>query len=278
MLLSQIVRLSTAIAMPLVLAVVSTANAETLALWSFDEGAAGALLSNTIGVPPIATDSVGGLEIRRVAGTQLFSNDIPNPAAGPRSLQFSTSGYATIVNSQSAFDFGANQPFTIEGFIRYVSGREVIYNRNNSGGIRGWSIHVQNGLFRFGAADDTVSNIIAFDDFTVDDGAWHHFAAVREANGDLRVYLDYIEDTNPALIVGTGTVPGLLDGSGVYLGAQQGTINPFLGFLDEVRFSDVALTPDQFIQVPEPSTASLLAFGIMALYFYRRRDTFRRHR
>jgi hypothetical protein len=44
------------------------------------------------------------------------------------------------------------------------------------------------------------------------------------------------------------------------------------GNLDNIRFSDVALTPAQFIQVPEPSALALLGLGGLALFARPRRS------
>lgn len=51
-----------------------------------------------------------------------------------------------------------------------------------------------------------------------------------------------------------------------------GLVDHFDGNLDNIRFSDVALTPAQFIQVPEPSALALLGLGGLALFARPRRS------
>jgi hypothetical protein len=57
---------------------------------------------------------------------------------------------------------------------------------------------------------------------------------------------------------------------------QSSNLDPFYsqhfdGMIDEVRISDVALTPDQFLNVPEPSTFLLLGIGAISLLAFGRR-------
>jgi len=46
---------------------------------------------------------------------------------------------------------------------------------------------------------------------------------------------------------------------------------PAQGLLDEIRISDVALSPSQFLDVPEPHSIMLLGAGIAALWMRGRR-------
>ncbi|MFP6579921.1 MAG: PEP-CTERM sorting domain-containing protein, partial [Myxococcota bacterium] len=58
------------------------------------------------------------------------------------------------------------------------------------------------------------------------------------------------------------------------IGQRSGTVGPsfFIGFIDEVRITQSALQPSQFLNaVPEPNTALLLGIGMMGLGMRRRR-------
>ena len=82
-------------------------------------------------------------------------------------------------------------------------------------------------------------------------GTWYHVAAVGDATaGTLSLYV------NGALAGGTtgftglfvpGKNPGWTFGRGQY---KNKPVDRFSGCLDEVRFSDVALTPSQFLNAP----------------------------
>ena len=81
------------------------------------------------------------------------------------------------------------------------------------------------------------------------DGKWHHYAFVYdESKLTIAIYLDYdkmCEKTLPARI---GRSLNASDDM-VYVGAGAGILSSFEGYLDEVRFSRRALTPDEFIRV-----------------------------
>jgi hypothetical protein len=109
----------------------------------------------------------------------------------------------------------------------------------------------------------------------MDDNAWHHVAVVWNGS-TLRYYEDYLLATSvfPALpwtqaaTASTFTV-GYFSFSA--LGGFNG--NDYVGLMDEVRVSNTALGPSQFLQataIPEPSTAALFAGGLMGLALARR--------
>ena len=97
--------------------------------------------------------------------------------------------------------------------------------------------------------------------------------------GAYSIYLDGVQVVHDTL--GTST-DGPYDFPGVgtigtrTLGGPTGT---WYGYLDEFRISDEALSPNQFLNasIPEPSTVSLLLFGLPALGFVRARIQARKH-
>jgi hypothetical protein len=96
--------------------------------------------------------------------------------------------------------------------------------------------------------------------------AWHHVAGTLDGStGAMRLYVDGVlmSQTTTAMrpfAPLTGPLPGLGIGN-----VQSGNYSEYFpGLIDEVRISDTALTPDQFL-IPEPSTCALALLGIVAL-------------
>ena len=98
----------------------------------------------------------------------------------------------------------------------------------------------------------------------IKDGMWHHIAATFDDELDLfQLFVDY-ELAGQMTLANGGEL--MYDGSPLQIGGS------FIGWLDEVRLSGIALTPDQFLRaVPEPATLSLLGLGSLALLRRRRR-------
>ena len=101
---------------------------------------------------------------------------------------------------------------------------------------------------------------------TILDGGWHHYSAVLErADNEFRSYLDGdLINTAPW----TQGLADITSSQSVYIGRREGSTSPnwFIGYVDEVRITQAALSPSQFLNaVPEPNTALLLGIGLSAL-------------
>lgn len=124
--------------------------------------------------------------------------------------------------------------------------------------------HDVSGYLSFLVESSGVVARVTFDDFALNDSLWHHFAAIRETTGAMRLSIDQIEDitlANNGFASNAGSTTNIAPLT--FGAARDGTLS-FVGFLDEVRFSNVALTPDQFL-LPEPSAVCLLALGGLLL-------------
>jgi hypothetical protein len=120
-------------------------------------------------------------------------------------------------------------------------------------------------------------------------GHWYNVAAVSDGTF-LSLYLRDVDagggyqllkqidmsssgSPNTALTAGVGSggdwqAGNWTVGRGLYAGGHG---DRAYGFLDEVRISDSALTPDQFIFAPEPGTCAIAALGLAAFACFRRR-------
>ena len=94
---------------------------------------------------------------------------------------------------------------------------------------------------------------------------WTHIAGVLDHDaGTMSLYLNgqlvdsVITNVRPFAALNPSLSPGLPIG-----GYPDNHYGPFQGLIDEVRISDSALSPDQFLNpaVPEPATLVLLGIG-----------------
>ncbi|MCA9036772.1 MAG: DNRLRE domain-containing protein, partial [Planctomycetaceae bacterium] len=147
--------------------------------------------------------------------------------------------------------------FTIEGWIQIQPGAQptqaAVYT--NYGGQAFHGLWVSNQKLSFGARDATATYARVDGQTPLDDGQWHHVAAVRSGN-DFSVYVDGVLDSQPV------TLPvGSVVGSNYYvrIGATHTTTNhqtapnaveDFLnGNLDELSFYKRSLSPAELAEI-----------------------------
>lgn len=115
----------------------------------------------------------------------------------------------------------------------------------------------------------------------VQDG-WYHVAVTYNGNladpSSLNLFWTKVDDANTqAALVASGNMNGWLrqQDTDFALGNElrdfNGNTEGFFGSIDEVRISDIARTADQFVFVPEPTSAALMGIGAAALAITRRR-------
>ena len=90
------------------------------------------------------------------------------------------------------------------------------------------------------------------------DGKWHHVAITYapnedypESKSDVKLYIDYGAEKGGYTDSGTTSTKGLVsypDNLMFVLGMGSNSANTYDGLIDELRFSDVALEPSQFLR------------------------------
>ena len=261
----------------------------TVGYWRLDDG--------TPGTAATTVDSLfnnGALQ-GTANGSPVFNADRPagtivdglnGPEIGPStaSLEFS--------NSQSVFipfdPLLEPDQFTVEFFMKadaqggypgIVQKRKQLGGSSTVGGGNiTWGVGKEANERTFARVDTTTTTNRTWTILgSTADGEWHHFALTYEEvanNGVWTLYRDYE-------LLAVKTDVGLIDYdgmSGLYFGDATSTdFQQYLGLLDEVRFSDVVLTPEQFLHaIPEPASIALLALGCLMVPLLGRRRRFTR--
>jgi alpha-N-arabinofuranosidase len=271
-----------------------TAGAATVAWWDFDSAVTGSPVplgswarGGSGGVPAIPDLSGNGY-------TMLAWDDYWGPewsALGdtPTGTGFSSQHAGHDDGYVPATGLVQWQPltWTIELSVRLnnLAGWRTMIGRDGSTGVSGdlaAAFYFQNNGIdnRFRINFMTVGGLryILDSDFVPEAGRWYHLAAVSDGT-TLQMWADKL-DASGFQLVGTLSLDPNNDnrlratgtwtfGRGWFNGGFVDHIN---GNLDNIRFSDVALTPAQFIQVPEPSALALLGLGCLALFARPRRS------
>ncbi len=155
---------------------------------------------------------------------------------------------------------GKLQPasFTIEGFIRNEGGIDkwhdiIILREPGNPHPHAWSLSTENlkgaKKLRFGGHKAPKGYWGSYaDNPSVTGAGWHHFAYVFEKTAEgnkARLYWDH------ALVTEAGpSDPAYTDAQRLYIGGGPGSAG-WKGYLDEVRLTAAALTPEQFLQASD---------------------------
>jgi hypothetical protein len=190
----------------------------------------------------------------RASGSNVAAQYVAGPA-GDTALQLtSQSGASGVVLSQAyntALQAGPNDSFTVQIELKTTDADgTIIGTRTDNLLLRNWSLVIVGGKVQF-SLFDTENTATIVSPTAINDGQWHHIAAVRDAAGRLlHLYIDHVEVT-PAVVDTATKQYGQIEHvpiDPVYLGAFNTlTASSKLDVtVDTLRFTRAALAPDKF--------------------------------
>lgn len=239
---------------------------------------------------PVYTSNVPFAVVPSTGAPNLLAFDFdgaPGTAQQPAGTPPNDAGGDDIYTNQAgelnAYDFDA---FTIEAsFSIDTLGRfQKIIGKDDPGDVAAGGL----GPLVLGPLNDNRLEIVAFDgsgafrnvaaDEPLEADVWYNVAVTNDGS-TMSLYLDDTRDgIGNYVLLGTNsdiTGGALLESNATWAigrGWFNGPADSFDGQIDEVRISDVALDPSQFLfaPIPEPATASLLAAAGLLLHRRRR--------
>jgi len=242
-------------------------GAGTVAWWRFEEGAPGTTAS---GVDSILDSSGHGLNGTPV-GLPVYSADVSpwsSAIGSSRSLHLNGNGQYVAVPDAPVFQL--THSLTIEAIFKTEpmlapgAAGNILFRGDNRPGLDPYRLSVlQPGNGLIFQIDDAANNFTRLS-YTLPFDQWVSVAGtLDDATGLMSLYV------NGSLVASTTTSIrplGALDPAsspGIGLGGGQTALSGEImnGWLDEIRLSDVALRPDQFLVVPEPSLFALVGLG-----------------
>lgn len=267
-------RISVVIAIALIAVIASGVQATTVAYWRFDGDETSQYNSPTLdataGTPAVSYSTTD------VPGT-LVAGD---PLAGANASSLNVNGgAASTIADHALINAALEGSFTIEFFVKTLTGTStgwdgILTNLKSTTPKAGIHVNMNtDGYIQFSSFDKVGwSRVLKSNPLERD--VWHHvaivgtFVEVPDAPNytDLVMYVDYEDDTQTHYTLNSVSN----DGPALVVSELDYRLhmpNPFDGLLDEIRISNEALTPAQFLTaVPEPATVVLLGIGSLVIF------------
>jgi hypothetical protein len=258
----------------------------TVAFWQFDEGgyAPGDTVPSTSGA---LLDSVGGHHGTAVSNATnptlaVYESGAPAVSDG-KAIDFTAADKQLVqVPDADALDvFQPGQDVTIEAMIKATSSGRFISKADTTDPAY-WAFRVDTTTLPGGGSPLKFFGNNGTDSFTftggtaVDDGQWHHVAAVINhdelGNATFQLFVDYEPDGSPRAM--SAGVPDLSSSSPLNIGGWYpgGDSEYFDGSVDFVKISNRGLSPAGFegFLIPEPTSALLLLVAVSLVLLPRR--------
>jgi hypothetical protein len=229
--------------------------ASTVAHWKFEEGPVGSIATGSI------IDSSGNNQSGTPFGGPIYLN-VTNPNSN-LALKFDGVNDRLVIPDNPIFRL-TNQ-FTLEAFIRidaltFPSGfHDIIVSRDL--GVTGVDPYLltlwSDGKLVFAVADESANYIHLRSPLPLPVGEFIHIAGTYNS-GVMKLYIDGVEAASTTTsIIPAAQITNQPNTSGIGIGntAHVGPDHPgpnhsFNGVIDEVRISNIALIPSEFLYIP----------------------------
>lgn len=249
----------------LVLTTSHFAFAGTVAHWRF-EGEHGTVAADQFSI----IDSANGHH-----GTPLGGPIYRSASEDSTGLEFDGATTRVFVRDSPQFEISGS--LTIEAIveIRSIGERQQIFHRgDNRGGFDAYQLRIsRNGFPVFNIDTEEGRRTSVFPEEPLPLNTPIHLAGTLDAaTGDMRLYVDgnsvasRTTDLRPLAKLNVDENPGIGIGSW-----QNSATDVIDGIIYEIRISDAALTPQEF--VPEPNTSIFLYGGLAFMLAMRARNT-----
>lgn len=224
--------------------------ADTLAYYTFEEGSNGAGATGTSPTTSgwvLSTTGTNAGTTTVASGYPAYINNVAFRSMGKLSMKFGAKNNAVVFGNASVFQWSEDSNKTLEFYIRRDgngpdgSSAEFIFSKNytSSGG---WQILFDRTTrtIKFQIQTQVLQSVTVFNDLV-----WHHVAIRHVANsGTYELFVDYVKEAEV-----TGFTSGSVTSTEFLLGRGYGWQNQrvFNGAIDDIRFSDQALEPEDFV-------------------------------
>jgi hypothetical protein len=246
----------------------------TVAYWRFENGTAGAPATGTGTILDSSGNGINGTAIN----SPVYSATVPaatlpqTGAADHRSMSFD--GISQRISIPDAPALALTKSLTVEAYfdLRGLDSRlnwhhYIVLRGDNRGGLDPYWLAVQKNsagqvqlLFQICPA----SNVSVTLTTTIAMNKWYHVAGtLDDATGQMKLYVNgqlAASTTTTSRPVGplTGAKPGL----GIGNTQSASTSQYFNGLIDEVRISNVALLPSQFLDSPPNKAPKITSLSV----------------
>jgi hypothetical protein len=177
---------------------------------------------------------------------------VPGVVPGDSALQLTNQpGANGIVLSQvgnNALQAGTDDSFTVQIMMKTTDDTGVIIGTRDT--IRNWTLQIVGGKVQF-SLYDTENTPVITSLAAINDGQWHHIAAVRDAAGRLlKLYVDRVEAA-PSVVDTATKAPARLEHVWIdpmYFGVYNtlSSASKLDVTVDTLRFTRAALAPESF--------------------------------
>jgi N-acetylneuraminic acid mutarotase len=250
------------------------ANQGVVAYWRFEEGVAGRGASGPNSIVDSSGNGLNGTAIDTPAYRATVAVPFVPLTGAANNLALDFSGLGPFVTMPDYAPLRLTHSLTVEAYINLRSfqtfsprGEQQIVFRGAASGMAAYSLEIVGTNLAFSIADASGAKATAQVPFSAYLHQWVHVAgSLDDATGNLSLYINgmLVASMNtPIRPEGnlTGYEPGLSIGNDQGGSSQGGSSysESFSGLVDEVRISNQALQPSQFLDAPNIASSSYKA-------------------